>query len=66
MKRLTNKQSSILNFIRIYKAKSGESPTVREIGDAFGIKSTNGVTDHHPTPVKLQLDTSLANQSDNQ
>ena len=46
MKRLTEKQKQILSFIRVYKAKAGESPTVREIGDAFGIRSTNGVSNH--------------------
>ena len=46
MKRLTNKQQQILSFIRVYKAKTGESPIVREIGDAFGLKSTNGVVGH--------------------
>lgn len=46
MKRLTEKQRSILSFIRLYRAKAGVSPTVREIGAAFGIRSTNGVSDH--------------------
>ncbi|WP_154900947.1 LexA family protein [Gimesia maris] len=46
MKRLTDKQKSILSFIRVYCAKVGEVPTVREIGAAFGIRSTNGVSDH--------------------
>jgi len=46
MKRLTEKQKQILSYIRIYKVQTGQAPTVREIGDAFGIKSTNGVSDH--------------------
>ncbi|QDV53683.1 LexA family protein [Gimesia fumaroli] len=46
MKRLTEKQKSILSFIRVYIAKMGYSPTVREIGNAFGMRSTNGVSDH--------------------
>jgi len=46
MKRLTEKQKQILSFIRVFKAKTGFGPTVREIGDAFGMKSTNGVSDH--------------------
>lgn len=46
MKRLTDKQKSILSFIRVYCAKVGEVPTVRQIGAAFGIRSTNGVSDH--------------------
>jgi len=46
MKRLTDKQQRILSFIRVFTAKTGESPTVREIGDSFGIKSPNGVVGH--------------------
>ncbi|MDF1742437.1 MAG: LexA family transcriptional regulator [Gimesia sp.] len=46
MKKLTERQKQILSFIRIYKAKTGETPTVREIGDAFGMRSTNGVSNH--------------------
>lgn len=46
MKRLTQKQSRILSYIRIFIARTGQAPTVREIGNAFGIKSSNGVSDH--------------------
>ncbi|QDT26874.1 LexA family protein [Gimesia panareensis] len=46
MKRLTVKQQAILSFIRVYRARAGAAPTVREIGAAFGIRSTNGVVDH--------------------
>ncbi len=46
MKRLTAKQQTILSYIRVYRAKTGFSPTVREIASAFGIRSTNGVSDH--------------------
>ncbi|QDT77427.1 LexA repressor [Gimesia maris] len=46
MKKLTSKQQQILSIIRVYTAKAGESSTVREIDNAFGIKSTNGVSDH--------------------
>ena len=31
MKSLATKQQQILSFIRIYNARKGESPTVREI-----------------------------------
>lgn len=46
MKRLTEKQKQILSFIRVFTVKTGCAPTVREIGQAFGIRSTNGVSDH--------------------
>lgn len=46
MKRLTEKQQRILSFIRVFQFKTGNSPTVREIGQMFGIKSTNGVSCH--------------------
>mgnify|MGYP003631245333 CR=1 FL=1 len=46
MKKLTPRQKQIISYIRVFKAKTGQSPTVREIGNAFGMKSTNGVSDH--------------------
>ncbi|WP_299463560.1 LexA family transcriptional regulator [uncultured Gimesia sp.] len=46
MKRLTEKQKRILSFIRVFTVKTGCAPTVREIGQTFGIKSTNGVSCH--------------------
>lgn len=46
MRKLTNRQQQILSFVRIHTAKTGEGPTVREIGNAFGFASTNGVYCH--------------------
>jgi repressor LexA len=46
MKKLTERQKHIISFIRVFTAKTGCAPTVREIGQSFGIKSTNGVSDH--------------------
>lgn len=46
MKRLTKKQSTILSYIRIFKARTGKHPSIRTIGREFGIKSPNGVRDH--------------------
>ena len=46
IRKLTVKQAKILNLIIKYSAKHGYSPSIREIGDAFGIKSPNGVFDH--------------------
>lgn len=42
---LTQRQHNILTFICNFSQK-GFPPTIREIGEAFGIKSTNGVNDH--------------------
>src|SRR4051812_17659663 len=43
---LTERQKEIYHFIRIKIETRGYGPTVREIGDEFGIKSPNGVMCH--------------------
>lgn len=43
---LTARQSAILEFINAHRAARGYPPTMREIGKAFSIRSTNGVNDH--------------------
>lgn len=43
---LTNRQSEILNYITASIDERGYPPTLREIGQHFGIRSTNGVNDH--------------------
>lgn len=43
---LTQKQKDILNFIISYIRTNAYPPSIREVGDHFGIKSTNGVFDH--------------------
>jgi repressor LexA len=43
---LTDRQREILTFIQRHIDDNGYPPTVREIGSAFGIRSTNGVADH--------------------
>src|SRR6201990_3238738 len=43
---LTERQREIYDFIRDKIESRGYGPTVREIGDAFGIKSPNGVMCH--------------------
>ena len=43
---LTPRQRNILAFIRESITEHGYPPTLREIGHAFGIRSTNGVNDH--------------------
>jgi repressor LexA len=45
-KTLTEKQRAILEFIENQIASRGHSPTFREIGQRFGIRSTNGVRTH--------------------
>jgi repressor LexA len=44
--RLTPKQRQIYEFIKDKIESRGYGPTVREIGDAFGIQSPNGVMCH--------------------
>src|SRR5437763_3249507 len=43
---LTDRQREIYDFIREKIESRGYGPTVREIGDAFDIKSPNGVMCH--------------------
>ena len=46
MKELTKRQRQILDYISDYICTEGYPPTIREIGEAMGIRSTNGVSDH--------------------
>lgn len=46
MRELTERQRQILDFITESITVRGYSPTLREIGQQMGIKSTNGVNDH--------------------
>ena len=43
MKKLSKRQSDILDFIKKYTTKTGYPPTVREIGVAVGLNSTASV-----------------------
>lgn len=43
---LTDRQREVLGFYVRHWAEHGRLPTVREAGQRFGIKSTNGVNDH--------------------
>jgi repressor LexA len=43
---LTERQEKILAFIKKSIVDQGYPPTIREIGEYFGIRSTNGVNDH--------------------
>src|SRR5438105_4887443 len=43
---MTERQEKILSFIKKSIQDQGYPPTIREIGEHFGIRSTNGVNDH--------------------
>ncbi len=51
-KQLTDRQESILTFIRQFRNENGYPPTLREIGKKFGISSTFGVKRHLEALVK--------------
>lgn len=46
MQGLTKRQEQTLDFIRMSIRDRGYPPTLREIGEHMGIRSTNGVNDH--------------------
>lgn len=46
MKKLTHRQSKVLEFIINSLDERGYPPTIREIGTHMSIRSTNGVNDH--------------------
>lgn len=43
---LTERQQHILSFVQGFSESRGYPPSMREIGEHFGIRSTNGVSDH--------------------
>ncbi len=43
---LTERQQSIYDFIETYQVEHGYSPKIKDIQEAFGIKSVNGVIKH--------------------
>lgn len=42
----TPRQLDVLVMVHAFRTTKGFSPTIREIGRALGIASTNGVNDH--------------------
>lgn len=46
MQKLTDRQQAVLDFISSTIDQHGYAPTLREIGNHLGIRSTNGVNDH--------------------
>ena len=45
-KKLTHRQQTVLETIRVWIRKQGYPPTIRELGSQLGIKSLRGVTTH--------------------
>ena len=43
---LTKRQNDVYEHIRAYVREQGKPPTLQNIGDALGIRSTNGVSKH--------------------
>jgi repressor LexA len=60
---LTERQREIYEFIREKIESRGYGPTVREIGDAFAIKSPNGVMCHLKALEKKGLINRVANRA---
>jgi len=60
---LTERQREVYEFIRDKIRHRGYGPTVREIGEQFGIRSPNGVMCHLKALEKKQLITREANRS---
>ena len=46
MPRTSNKPEEIMNFVNEFVQEHGYSPSVREIGEAVGLRSTASVSDH--------------------
>jgi len=46
MQKLTDRQRAVLDYIETSIQDRGYPPTLREIGNHLGIRSTNGVNDH--------------------
>jgi repressor LexA len=63
MENLTKRQRHVYEFLRDKIRKRGYGPTVREIGDHFGIASPNGVMCHLKALEKKGLITREANMS---
>jgi SOS-response transcriptional repressor LexA len=42
----TPTQAKVLDYMRTYHAKNGAPPTVREIAEVIGVRSTNTVVGH--------------------
>jgi repressor LexA len=66
-KQLTDRQSTILSFIRQFAIEKGYPPTIPEIQQEFGIRSPNGVNNHIKALIRkgcLRRDSSRARALD--
>jgi repressor LexA len=54
-KSLTARQAEILDYLRETIDMEGVPPTIREIGERFGIRSTKGVEDHLAALVRKEV-----------
>jgi repressor LexA len=52
MEDLAPRQRELLDYVAAYTDQKGIPPSLREIGEALGIRSTNGVSDHVKALVK--------------
>ena len=52
MEDLSKRQREVLDYIQSRILHNNIPPTYREIGDALGISSTNGVSDHVKALIK--------------
>ena len=46
MEQLTSKQQALCDFLRQFTQERGYPPTIREIGDHLGLRSTSSVHFH--------------------
>lgn len=46
MHEATNRQLDVLYFVHAHTQEKGYAPSLRQVGDALEIRSTNGVNDH--------------------
>jgi repressor LexA len=63
MKKVTARQFDIYNYVKEFILLHKYPPTIREIGDKFGIKSTNGVRDALNALERKGLIKKLSNQA---
>jgi len=63
MKKVTDRQQAIYGYIKDFILLHKFPPTIREIGEKFGIKSTNGVRDALKSLEKKGLIKKLSNQA---
>jgi repressor LexA len=66
-KKLTDRQATILAFIREFAVEKGYPPTIPEIQEEFGIRSPNGVNNHLKALIRkgyLKRDSSRARALD--